>query len=44
MDKIAAIARKNQPGLIVVDRTVKGEFENYQTPEGEVPATQLDIP
>ena len=44
MDKIAAMARKNQPGLIVVDRTVKGEFENYQTPEGEVPATQLDIP
>lgn len=44
MDKIAAMARKNQPGLIVVDRTVKGEFENYQTPEGEVPATQLIFP
>ena len=44
MDKIAAMARKTQPGMIFVDRTVKGEYENYQTPEGEVPATQLDIP
>lgn len=44
MDKIAAMARSHQPGLIVVDRTVKGEFENYQTPEGEVPDKQLDIP
>lgn len=44
MDRIAAMARSHQPGLIVVDRTVKGEFENYQTPEGEVPDTQLDIP
>lgn len=44
MDRIASMARKNQPGLIVVDRTVKGEFENYQTPEGEIPAKQLDIP
>lgn len=44
MDRISAMARSHQPGLIVVDRTVKGEFENYQTPEGEVPATQLDIP
>lgn len=44
MDKIAAMARTHQPGLIVVDRTVKGEFENYQTPEGEIPETQLDVP
>lgn len=44
MDRIAAMARSKQPGLLVVDRTVKGEFENYQTPEGEVPETQLDIP
>ena len=44
MDKIAAMARQKQPGMIVVDRTVKGPNENYQTPEGEVPATQLDIP
>lgn len=44
MDKIAAMAREHQPGLIVVDRTVKGEFENYQTPEGEIPDKQLDVP
>lgn len=44
MDKIAAMGRENQPGLLVVDRTVKGEFENYQTPEGEIPSQQLDIP
>ena len=44
MDKIAAMGRKNQPGLLVVDRTVHGEFENYQTPEGEIPSEQLDIP
>lgn len=44
MDKIAAMARQKQPGIIIVDRTVKGEFENYQTPEGEVPETQLDVP
>lgn len=44
MDKIAAMARRKQPGLIMVDRTVKGEFENYQTPEEEIPETQLDIP
>lgn len=44
MDRIAAMGRSHQPGLIVVDRTVKGEFENYQTPEGEVPDKQLDIP
>lgn len=44
MDKIAAMARRKQPGIIMVDRTVKGEFENYQTPEGEVPDKQLDIP
>lgn len=44
MDKIAGMARQHQPGIIMVDRTVKGEFENYQTPEGEVPETQLDVP
>jgi len=34
MDGIAAMARKYQPGLLVVDRTVKGPNENYITPEG----------
>lgn len=44
MPRIAAMARKNQPGLMVVDRTVPGEFENYTTPEQEVPSAPLDHP
>ena len=41
MARIAAMARRHQPGLIVVDRTVGGEFENYRTPEQEVPKEPL---
>jgi alpha-L-fucosidase len=37
MDELAAMARSHQPGLIVVDRTVGGEHENYRTPEQTVP-------
>lgn len=44
MPKIAGMARKKQPGLIVVDRTVAGEFENYTTPEQQVPEVPLDHP
>lgn len=44
MPKIAAMARKNQPGLIVVDRAVGGPYENYQTPEQQVPDKPLDHP
>lgn len=44
MPKIAAMARKYQPSLLIVDRTVSGEFENYQTPERGVPAGQLPQP
>jgi alpha-L-fucosidase len=44
MDRIAGMARKHQPGLIVVDRTVGGEFENYMTPEQEVPDKPLPYP
>ena len=44
MDKIGTMARKNQPGIIVVDRTVPGEWENYVTPEQAVPEHPLDIP
>jgi alpha-L-fucosidase len=43
MDKIAAMARKNQPGIIMVDRTVHGKNEDYRTPEQEVPAKPLDF-
>ncbi len=44
MDEIAANSRKKQPGLIVVDRTVHGEFENYVTPEQRIPEKALDYP
>ncbi len=42
--RIAAMAREAQPGLLVVDRTVHGPYENYQTPEQRIPAKQLDHP
>ncbi|WP_319231461.1 alpha-L-fucosidase [Draconibacterium orientale] len=44
MDEIAAKAREKQPGLIVVDRAVKGPNQNYLTPENKVPETQLPYP
>ena len=44
MPKITAMARAAQPGLLMVDRTVHGPYENYQTPEQHIPATQLDHP
>src|SRR5690606_15575954 len=44
MDRIGGMARKNQPGIIVVDRTVPGKWENYVTPEQAVPEHPLDIP
>jgi alpha-L-fucosidase len=37
MPAIAAMARTHQPGLLIVDRTVHGEFENYRTPEQQIP-------
>jgi alpha-L-fucosidase len=44
MPKIAAMARKAQPGLLMVDRTVHGPYENYQTPEQKIPEKQLNNP
>ncbi|HRH36807.1 MAG TPA: alpha-L-fucosidase, partial [Flavobacteriales bacterium] len=44
MPRIAAMARTHQPGLLVVDRTVGGEYENYITPEGHVPDADLGVP
>ncbi len=44
MPKIAAMARRNQPGLIIVDRDVHGPFENYRTPEQKVPDQPLPYP
>ena len=44
MPKIAAMARSKQPGILMVDRTVHGPYENYQTPEQRIPDKQLDHP
>jgi len=44
MKRIAAMARSYQPGILVVDRTVTGEYENYTTPEQEVPNEPLPFP
>ena len=44
LDTILVDARKRNPGLISVDRTIRGKNENYQTPEQGIPAKQLDIP
>ena len=41
MEKIISKARRNNPDLIVVDRTVHGKYENYRTPEQTVPDTLL---
>ena len=44
MPAIASMARKAQPGLLMVDRTVHGPYENYQTPEQRIPENKLDVP
>lgn len=44
MDKIARMAREAQPGLLIVDRTIHGKYENYQTPERAIPDAQLPYP
>lgn len=44
MPRIAKMARGHQPGLLVVDRTVSGEFENYVTPEQQIPDHYMPIP
>lgn len=44
MPKLASIARRNQPGLIVVDRAVGGRYENYRTPEQKIPDEPLPYP
>lgn len=45
LDSILADARGGaHPGLISVDRSIRGRNENYQTPERGVPDTQLLYP
>ncbi|MBN2211920.1 MAG: alpha-L-fucosidase [Sedimentisphaerales bacterium] len=40
-DKIAAIARKHQPGILVVHRGAGGRYEDYRTPEQQIPNKAL---
>ena len=44
LDDILAKARKKHPGLISVDRAIRGHNENYQTPERSIPDRQLNYP
>ena len=44
MARIAKMSRSYQPGLLVVDRTVHGEYENYVTPEQHVPDSYVPYP
>ena len=44
MPALAAMARRAQPGLLIVDRTVRGAYENYLTPERGVPAEAVGCP
>ena len=44
MPALSVMARTNQPGLLIVDRTVPGKYENYQTPERTIPQVRLDHP
>lgn len=44
INEIAAIARKHQPGILVVDREVHGPHENYRTPEQGLPDAAMDCP
>ncbi|MEI6684117.1 MAG: alpha-L-fucosidase [Bacteroidota bacterium] len=44
MPKIAGMARSYQRDLLVVDRSVTGKYENYRTPEQEIPEHLLPYP
>ena len=44
MPKLAKMVRNNQKGILIVDRTVHGEFENYRTPEQGIPNDRSDNP
>ncbi len=44
MHRIARMARQHQPGILIVDRSVHGPYENYRTPEQQVPEQPLPYP
>jgi alpha-L-fucosidase len=44
MPALAAMARELQPGLIIADRTVGGDYEDIITPENHLPDEPLGVP
>ncbi|MBU6416624.1 MAG: alpha-L-fucosidase, partial [Xanthomonadaceae bacterium] len=44
MPRLAATARRNQPGIILVNRADGGPYEDYRTPEQTVPDHPLPYP
>jgi alpha-L-fucosidase len=44
MPELVRKARASQPGLIVVDRAVEGPYQNYLTPENQIPGKLLPYP
>ena len=44
MPKLSAMARQYHRDMLVVDRSVHGKYENYRTPEQQVPDTVLPYP
>ena len=44
MDGLISMARANQPGLIVANRTVGDAYEDFITPEHQIPDEPLDQP
>lgn len=44
MPRMAKMAREDNPDLIIVDRSVGGRYENYKTPEQQIPGELLPYP
>ena len=44
LGELAARARQVNPGLIIADRTIGSEYENYITPEQQVPDHYISVP
>lgn len=44
MDELATMARELQPGLIIANRTVGDAYEDFVTPEREIPEEGLGVP
>ncbi len=44
LDEVIKKARELQPWLLTADRTVGGPYENYITPEQQIPGEVIDVP